>query len=148
MKGLALDYAFGFFLLLVFVGIASAIMISIFRQGEDKSSFVPVANATYLCEFLNGGEISYEDFKNVLYGFVTNQCFEFKGKAKERITFNDIQNFVRTISKERDVARVESCVSPEINTNTIYIGFDYVENKKISMASKRVLNNDILICLD
>ncbi|MBS3052578.1 MAG: hypothetical protein J4428_04395 [Candidatus Aenigmarchaeota archaeon] len=145
MKGLALEHIFGIFLLAVLVIISTGIMFSFFKQSKNNE-FTPVENATYLCHFLNNNEISFEDFKSVLYGFINNQCFEFKAKLKEKITFDDIRNFVETIDTKKNVVKTNECPSSGINTDTIYIGFDFIDNEYISLFSKQVLYNDVLIC--
>ncbi len=145
MKGLALEYIFGIFLLTVLVIISTGMMFSFFKQSKNNE-FTPVENATYLCNFLNNNEISFEDFKSILYGFVNNQCFEFKAKLKERVTFEDIKNFVETLDTQKNVVKVNECSSSGINTDTIYIGFDSIDDEYVSLFSKRVLYNDVLIC--
>lgn len=145
MKGLSLEYAFRIFLLFALIMIAVGIMFSFFKQKKWEIP-TPTLDGSYSCYFYDKGTVNAEEIKGVIYGFIKNECTKFQAKVNGKITFDDIKNIIREIDSEKNVVQLSDCFSSNINTNTIYIGFESIENDYISMLSKPVMNNDILIC--
>jgi len=144
MKGLSMEYlALSIlFLAVIILGIG---MITHFQKQSPKIE-QPKYDVRYLCAQLNGSQINFDEFKDVLYGFLTSQCTEFEANVSSKITVDDIKSFVNSWSDIR-VVLIDECSLPSVNSNTIYINFEEIEiNHKIYLKRKEIMDSDILIC--
>lgn len=148
MKGIALEYVFLLFLFLLVVMIGIGIIKHFYRQVENKPikvDFPP--NVEYVCLYLNDTKISFQDFQDVLYGFLTGRCNDFQAEVTERITFDDIERVVDVIDPSTQVIKVNECVLPGINAHNVYVNFTEIEEKrKIYLKGREIKNSDVLIC--
>lgn len=148
MKGLAVEYILLFFLLVivVFVGIG---IINFFYKQAPKTLDRIVYNVTFQCIEFNDTAISFNDFKDILYGFSTGQCNNFYATSKNKITIDDIKRVSSNWDESIQVIQIDECKLPTINSHTIYVSFNENEiksNSDIYLKRKEVKDSDILIC--
>ena len=145
-KGLALNYVFLTFLAIVVI-LVSVLMITNFSD-NSKDNYVDYnTDFEYVCIALNDTEISYSDFKDVFYGFLTNQCSEFNATIKTDITKEDIENILINTDENRQVILVNECTLPFVNSGNVFITTDsFSKNSNIYLTRKNIINSDILIC--
>ena len=147
MKGLALEYPVLIFIVIVVVIVAIGIIKHFSEQVDfsDGMDFPP--NPQYLCAQLNNTEINFEDFQDVLYGFLKGKCNDFFGTTNEGININDIKSIVKIIDKSVKVVQTSECTMPNVNTHTVYVNFTGIEREgNIYLKRKEIDNSDVLIC--
>jgi hypothetical protein len=144
MKGLSLEYVayFVIFVVVIFVGFQ---IIRSFNKTPEIPA--PTYNSTYLCSVLSGNVINFEDFKNILYGFLNSGCVEFEAIVGERLTANDIKNIAKDYDPSLNIIESVECKLPKLNTRIIYVNFKEIkEGEKIQIKRKNTQNSDISIC--
>jgi hypothetical protein len=148
MKGLTLNYIFLLLLVLVFIGVAIGIIMYFYGQNKvDKDDIVHPVDVKYTCVQLNNTKISFQDFQDILYGFITSQCNDFSAKTDQKITFSDIDRAVKSIDQSIEVVKINECRMPSVNTHTVYMNFSEVgEGRNIYLVRREIDNSDLLIC--
>jgi hypothetical protein len=146
MKGIAIEsialYVLLFIVILVGIG-----LIKHFSKQAPTSPKQPTYNATYYCVLMNETAIDFEEFKDILYGFLTEQCINFYGKTRERITIEDIRRIVKSWDSSMSVISINECRFPSVNSHTVYTNFEEIqEGKEIEIKRKNMQKSDILIC--
>lgn len=146
MKGIALEYVMKVFLLVVIIIVVIGIVVHFYRQFKTPSIDFP-ADVSYLCSQLDDTNISFQDFKDVLYGFLTGQCDDFHARTKERITIDDVETVVKAVDRSIPVVKIDSCKLPEVNSHTVYLNFTEVgKYENIYLGKRKIMNSDVLIC--
>jgi len=145
MKGLSVDYvAYAvIFVVVVLVGIQ---LIKNFSKPPQIKT--PRYNATYNCLRLNDTEIDKTDLKDIIYGFLNEQCKSFYATSLQRITAADVERLVHSLNKEIKFIRIQACEFPPVNSGNFYINFDVIERgEKIYLNRKNIINSDIIMCV-
>jgi len=147
MKGIALEYVFAIIVVVIVILISISLVINILKP-EWIPEFRVVTDVRYTCAQLNGSKITFEDFKTVLYGFLTDQCNNFSAELKQSINFDDIQRAVKDIEGKTEVIQLESCHFLKTNTQTVYTCCSdmFESGKKINITRREIKNSDVLIC--
>jgi hypothetical protein len=148
MRGMALEYPFvmlvAFVVIIVVIGIVATVL---------KGRFVPEdgnpIDVRYACSNLNNSQISYDNFKTLIYGFFTEQCKNFVGELKETVTFEDMQRAVQEIDEKIKIVKISECSLPTVSARTLYVccGEVLEKNKVINIIRKEIKNSDVLICV-
>lgn len=148
MKGLALNYVFLLLIVLVFIVVAIAILRYFYGQiNIDQDNIIQPIDVRYTCIQLNNTEINFQDFQDILYGFLTSQCNGFSAKVDQSITLSDVNRAVKAIDKSVEVIKINECVLPNVNSHTVYLNFSKVEEgRNIYLGRREIHNSDILIC--
>lgn len=147
MKGMALEYVFvilvGVVVFVVGVGIAKNILNPGSFPQTDHS-----VDVRYACIQYNESEIGFENFKTLLYGFLTGQCKYFVGELREGATIDDMKRAVKEIDKTVNVILLSSCESPTINAHNLYVCCNETleKYKTFNITRKELKNSDVLIC--
>lgn len=146
-KGLALEYMFllAVFGVVVFVG---TMLVKHFHEQADEPIDIDIdSDFTYMCTQLNDTVITFQDFQDILYGFMSDQCYEFYGTTKQKITIDDIKRVVNSVDESYQVIEIKECKLPEVNSGNIYLTFSEVSsNSNLYLRRKKTNNSDILIC--
>jgi len=147
MKGIALEYIFAVAI------IAVVIVVSIgFITGLVKPEFIPrirlVSDVRYACAQHNGTQISFDNFKTVLYGFLTDQCSSFSAELKQGMTIDDIRRAAEETEEGMQVVQLNSCHFLGTNTHTVYVCCSdlFEAGKNINITRREIKNSDVLIC--
>lgn len=148
MKGLSVEYiAFTvLFLIVVAIGIG---VINYFSKKAPTPPNDIIYDVTYQCSVLNDTTINFNDFKDIFYGFITDQCNNFQAKVTEKITIDDIIRIKNSFDESIPVITIKECRLPDSNSHTIYINFEAGEikpNSKIYLKRREIKSSDILIC--
>jgi hypothetical protein len=148
MKGLTLNYVFLLLIVLVFIVVAIGIIRYFYGQNKvDKDDIGYPIDVRYTCIQLNNTEISFQDFQDVLYGFITSQCNGFTAKTGQKMTFSDIDRAVKTIDRSIEVVKINECMLPSVNTHTVYVNFSEInEGRNIYLLRREIDSSDLLIC--
>ena len=148
MKGLVLKYPI-LILIVIVVIIVSIEILKYFSEQVDYPNDINFpSNAQYLCVQLNDTEIDFEDFQDVLYGFLKGQCNDFFAKTKQRINIDDIKRFINTMDSSIQVIQIDECILPKVNTHTVYVNFNEIERERnIYLKRREIDNSDVLICV-
>ncbi|MEM7822612.1 MAG: hypothetical protein QXI23_03980 [Candidatus Aenigmatarchaeota archaeon] len=147
MKGIALEYVFAITVAIVVVCVSIA-----FITGLIKPELIPrpkvITDVRYACSQYNNSKISFENFKTVLYGFLTDQCNNFSSQLTQEITFEDITRTVKEIDEKINVVRLTECKFLETNTHSVFIccGNSFKTGENINITRKEIKNSDVLIC--
>jgi len=97
---------------------------------------------------MNESAIDFEEFKDILYGFLSEKCTDFYGTLNEGITIEDIKRLVTSWDSSMSVISINECRFPEINSHTVYTNFEEAEEgDAIQIKRKDVRDSDILICV-
>jgi hypothetical protein len=107
-----------------------------------------VSDVRYACAQYNGTRISFDNFKTVLYGFITGQCNNFSAELGQGITIDDIKRVAEESEKGIQVVQLSSCHFLETNTHTIYTCCSdlFESGKNINITRRQIKNSDVLIC--
>jgi hypothetical protein len=148
MKGLALNYVFLLFIVLVFIVVAIGILRYFYEQTNvDQNDITHPIDVRYTCIQLNNTEISFQDFQDILYGFLTSQCNSLTAKMGQKITSSDISRAVKAIDKSVEVIKINECILPNVNSHTVYLNFSEIEEgRNIYLGRREIDNSDLLIC--
>lgn len=148
MKGISIEYVAFTILFLTVV----AIGIGVINYFSKKTPIPPdkiIYNVTSQCIVLNDTAISFSDFGDVFYGFMTNQCNDFQAKLTEKITFDDIVRLKNSWDESIPIVKIRECKLPDSNSHTIYVNFETDEirpNSKIYLKRREIKSSDVLIC--
>ena len=148
MKGLVLNYLFLVIILFIFLVVGIGI-VNYFYQGTnfDKNEFKPPIDVSYTCIQLNNTEISFQDFQDVLYGFLTGQCNDFSAITTQGMSLSDVDRAVKAIDSSVSVLKIEECVLPGVNSHTVYLNFSEIKSERnIYLTRREIDNSDVLIC--
>ena len=147
MKGIALEYIFVIFVAVVVIIVTVAIMTGLISPG-----LIPpinnVVDVRYACIQYNETRVSSENFKVLLYGFLTSQCKYFMGELQNTVTADYLKNAVKEIDKDVNVVFLSSCSSPPIPTHTLFVCCNQTleKDKTFNMTAKQIKDSDVLIC--
>jgi len=146
-KGLALQYIFLMFLFLVVIVVGVLIVKFFYTQSEKKINIDITADVRYMCIQLNDTQISFQDFQDILYGFMTDQCDEFYATTKENLNIDDIKRVAAVVDSSAQVIRINECKLPEVNSGNIFVNFSMINaNSNLYLKRRKINNSDILIC--
>lgn len=146
-KGLALEYVFLLVVFFVVVVVGIMIVEHFYRQSEKQIDVNIGADVSYMCIQLNESLISFQDFQDLLYGFMTGQCYGFQGAIKQGLTIDDIRRIVGSIDDSAQVIYIQECKLPQINSGNVYVNFSEIPaNSNLYLTRKKINNSDILIC--
>ena len=101
------------FFIVIFVGVF--IVKFFYSQSEKKINIDITADVSYMCIQLNDTEISFRDFQDILYGFMTDQCDEFYGVITENLNIDDIKRIAATVNPDVQIIPITECKLPEVN---------------------------------
>jgi len=148
MKGLTLNYVFLSLIVLVFIVVAIAILRHFYEQTNiDQDGITHPIDVRYTCIQLNNTEINFQDFQDIIYGFLTDQCNDFSAKIDQSITLSDVNRAVKAIDKSVEVIKINECVLPSVNSHSVYLNFSKVEEgRNIYLGRREIDNSDLLIC--
>lgn len=110
---------------------------------NDQDNFPTDVN--YLCVQLNNTIIGFEDFQDILYGFLTGQCDDFEARVSEKITFEDVKRTTNSIDFGIQVIKIDECKLPEVNTYSVFVNFSQIE-ENIYLKKRKNINSDVLVC--
>lgn len=148
MKGLSIEYIAFIILFLLVIVIGIGIINNLYKKTPPPENNI-VYNVTYKCILLNDTSINFDDFRDILYGFTTDQCNNFQAELTEKITFEDIVRIINNWSLSTPVIKMEECKLPNTNSHNIYVNFNSGEikpNSKVYLKRREIKNSDILIC--
>jgi hypothetical protein len=147
MKALILEYPFTI-LIAALVILISISLVLITIKPEIIPSFRVITDVRYVCVQYNNTRIKFENFKTILYGFLTDQCNNFSATLEEGMSFDDISRAVREIDKRVQVVELEKCNFPETNTGSVYVCCKnfFIPGENINITRKQIKNSDVLIC--
>jgi hypothetical protein len=147
MKGIALEYVFAIAIVIVVTLVSIGIIIGIIKP-ELIPEFRVVTDVKYACSEYNNTKITFEDFKTVLYGFLTDQCNNFSSELKQEITLEDIERAVKEVDGKIEVIQLSDCHFLSTNTHSVYTccGNIFEAGKKINITRREIKNSDVLIC--
>lgn len=146
-KGLALQYIFLMFLFLIVIIVGVFIVKFFYSQSEKKINIDITADVSYMCIQLNDTEISFRDFQDILYGFMTDQCDEFYGVITENLNIDDIKRIAAVVDNSVQVIHINECKLPEVNSGNIFVNFSMIKaNSNLYLKRRKINNSDILIC--
>jgi len=148
MKGMALEYVFATVVAVVVIFVMIEI-ISTILKGKLIPENPNIVDVRYACSQLNNTQISYENFKTLVYGFFTEQCKNFVGRLKESVTLEDMQRAVKEVDEKIKVIPISECGFPTISARTLYVccGNVLEKNKVINIVRKEIKNSDVLVCV-
>jgi len=147
MKGMALEYVFVILLAVVAVVVGISIATNIISP-----RIIPrtnqVVDVKYACVQYNETNITFENLKILLYGFLTDQCKYFVGKIKETVTVDDLNRAAKEIDEDVDVILLSSCELPTISAHNLYVCCNNTieKDKTFNITRKEIKNSDVLIC--
>lgn len=144
MKGLALKYPIMVILLMVFLIVGLGIVKHFYKPiNNGVDNFPP--DVSYMCIQLNNTLIGFQDFQDILYGFLTDQCNGFQAEINQKVTISDIRRVTGEIDPSVQVILIDECRLPEVNSHTVYVNFTEIE-KNIYLSRREIMNSDVLIC--
>ncbi|MDI6825839.1 MAG: hypothetical protein QMD36_01430 [Candidatus Aenigmarchaeota archaeon] len=148
MKGLALNYLFLLLIVVVFIVVGIGILRYFYGGTKlDQNEITYPMDVRYTCIQINNTEISFQDFQDVLYGFLTGQCNDFSAKTSQRMTLSDVNRAVKAIDSSVEVIKINECMLPSVNTHTVYLNFSEIEEgRNIYLARREIDDSDVLIC--
>jgi len=141
MKGMSLNYIFIILVFFAVLIVTTGIIFHFKNVGNDISP--PPVDVKYKCAQLNNTKIRFDQFQDVLYGFLTDQCNDFCAEIGG-LTFQNIENAAKKIDNSINVVKINYCELPRINSHTLYVNFTTAEN--ISMSRRDIKEGDIIIC--
>lgn len=144
MKGFALKYVFYVLLATIFVIVSVNILWHFYKEPPVNPPPI-IINVTYDCIRYNDTIIGYEEFEQVLYGFLTDQCTVFHSKVSGKVTFDDIKIFVKGVDEDIKVYRVSECTQFETGSNNVFVNFDEAYSG-IMMLRNNTEESNVLIC--
>lgn len=147
MKGMALEYIFVIFIAVVVIIVGVGILTNIINPGIVPQTN-QVVDVRYACVQYNETKITFENFKTLLYGFLTDQCKYFFGEPKETITFDDLKRAAKEIDKSVNVILLSNCRAPTISAHNLYVccSENLEKDKTINITRKEIKNSDVLVC--
>jgi len=146
-KGLALQYIFLMFLFFIVIIVGVFIVKFFYSQSEKKINIDITADVSYMCIQLNDTEISFRDFQDILYGFMTDQCDEFYGVITENLNIDDIKRIAAAVNPDVQIIHINECKLPEVNSGNIFVNFSMINaNSNLYLKRRKINNSDILIC--
>jgi hypothetical protein len=147
MKGLALEYPFTILIAIAVILISISIILTIIKPELIPRMHTEV-DVRYACSKYNNSRINFENFKTILYGFLTDQCSNFSAILKESMSLDDIKRAVREIDEKVQVIEINNCNFFETNTGNIYVCCKnfFSSGEKINITKKEIKNSDVLIC--
>jgi hypothetical protein len=148
MKGMALEYPFTLIVAVVVILVMIGIIATVLK-GKLIPEDTNIVDVRYACSQLNNSQISYDNFKVLVYGFFTEQCKNFVGKLKETVTLQDMERAVEEVDERIKVIQVSECSMPTVSARTLYVccGESLEKNKVINIVRKEIKNSDVLICV-
>ena len=133
------------FFIVIIVGVF--IVKFFYSQSEKKINIDITADVSYMCIQLNDTEISFRDFQDILYGFMTDQCDEFYGVITENLNIDDIKRIAATVNPDVQIIHINECKLPEVNSGNIFVNFSMIKaNSNLYLKRRKINNSDILIC--
>ena len=133
------------FFIVIIVGVF--IVKFFYSQSEKKINIDITADVSYMCIQLNDTEISFRDFQDILYGFMTDQCDEFYGVITENLNIDDIKRIAATVNPDVQIIPITECKLPEVNSGNIFVNFSMIKaNSNLYLKRRKINNSDILIC--
>jgi len=147
MKGVALEYIFVIVVAVVVIFVGIGIMTNVIKPGIIPRTN-QVVDVKYACIQYNETKISFENFKTLLYGFLTDQCKYFVGELKETITVDDLKSAAKEIDETVDVILLSNCELPTISAHNLYVYCNETleKDKTFNITRKEIKNSDVLIC--
>jgi len=147
MKGIALEYVFIIVVMVVVILVSISIIVGVIKP-ELLPEFRVVTDVRYACSEYNSTQITFENFKTVLYGFLTDQCNNFSAELRQDITFEDIKRAAKEVDRKIEVVQLSSCHFLGTNTHSVYTCCDdiFETGKKINITRREIKNSDVLIC--
>ncbi len=135
------------FLFFVVIVVGVFIVKFFYTQSEKKIDIDITADVKYMCIQLNDTQISFQDFQDILYGFMTDQCDEFYATTKENLNIDDIKRVAAVVDYSVQVIRINKCKLPEVNSGNIFVNFSVINaNSNLYLKRRKINNSDILIC--
>jgi len=146
-KGLALEYVFLLVIFSVTIVVGIMLVNHFYKQADEPIDIDIDSDFTYMCVQLNGTSITFQDFQDILYGFISDQCFDFHATTKQKITIDDIRRVANSIDNSYQVIQIQECKLPEVNSGNIYVTFSEISSdSNLYLTRKKINNSDILIC--
>ena len=147
MKGIALEYVFVIFVVVVAILVGIGIMTNVITPGIIPRTN-QIVDVRYACIQYNETKINFESFETLLYGFLTDQCKYFVGELKEAATVDDLKRVAKEIDETVDVVLLSRCELPTISAHNIYLCCNETleKNKTFNITRKEIKNSDVLIC--
>ena len=147
MKGMALEYAFIIIIVVVVIVVGVAILRAFINPGNIPPTD-QVVDVKYACVQYNETRVGLEDFKTLLYGFLTDQCRIFVGELKQTVSIDDLKGMVKEIDGSINVIALPSCEMPTIQAHNLYVYFNesLKRSKSFNITRKEIKNSDVLIC--
>jgi hypothetical protein len=147
MRGLALNYLFLLLIAIVFIVVGVNILRYFYGKTRLNENLIHPIDISYTCTQLNNTEISFQEFKDILYGFLTSQCNDFFARMKQRMTLQDVNRAVKAIDPTVEVIKIDECMLPSVNSHTVYLNFSEIgEGQNIYLVRREIDNSDVLIC--
>jgi hypothetical protein len=148
MKGIALEYVFAFAVVIVVILISISIITGLIKP-ELIPEFRVVTDVRYACSRYNNTKITFENFKTVLYGFLTDQCNNFSAELSQDITLEDLERAVKEVDRRIEVIQLSECHFLGTNTHSVYTccGNVFEAGKNINITRREIKYSDVLICV-
>jgi hypothetical protein len=107
-----------------------------------------IVDVRYACVQYNETKVSPENFKILLYGFLTDQCKNFVGELQYTSTSAYLSNMVKDIDKNVNVVFLSNCSSPTLAAHNVYVCCNRTleKDKTFNITAKQIKNSDVLIC--
>lgn len=146
MKGFVFDYMMVIVIAAVVLVVTISLIIYYYRQMKIENK--EIVDVKYACYQYNDTSITIDDFKILLYGFLTGQCDYVSSTLSQPLTFEDIKNAAHDIDDKVNVLEVKRCQFPSVSSHSVLVCCGDIENKQIiNINRKKIDNSDVVICV-
>ena len=147
MKGFALDYTVIVLVAVVVMVVTISLIMFYYRQMKVENK--EIMDVKYACYQYNDTSITLEDFKLLLYGFLTGQCDHVSSTLSQPISLGDITNAAHEIDDKVAVVEMNRCQFPSVNSHSVLVCCGNIEDKQIiNINRKKIDNSDVIICVE
>jgi len=147
MKGFVLDYTAIILIAVVVMVVTISLITYYYRQMKLPNK--EIVDVKYACYQYNDTAITIEDFKILLYGFLTGQCDSVSSTLSQPISFKDIENAAKEIDDKTIVIEAKRCQLPSVSSHSVLVCCGDIENKQnININRKKIDNSDVIICVE
>lgn len=144
---LILEYPFIMVVFVVFIVIATTLVYFYLHRLPTNTNSPPI-DVRYACSDYNNTAINFDEFKTLVYGFLTDQCEFFNGTLSDRVTLDDLKSIAGGINSSTNVIQLTTCQLPTFNAHNLYYccNSSLETNEIINISRKEIKNSDVLIC--
>jgi len=147
MKGLAFDYSVIILVAVVVIVVTTSLIMVYYKQMKLPNK--ETVDVKYACYQYNDTYITLEDFKLLLYGFLTGQCDYVSSTLSQPISFDDIKNAAHEIDDKVVVLETKRCQFLSVSSHSVLVCCGNIEDKQIiNINRKKIDNSDVIICVE